>query len=247
MVIAGARASVFTGKSALVRAAAARLCELASECIADHGRFSVALAGGSTPADLYRHLAGPAGSTVDWSKVHFFFGDERSVGPVHPDSNYRMAHECLFGPASIPEANIHRIEGERPPSEAAKHYERALQAAFDLDPGQHPRFDLILLGLGPDSHTASLFPGTPALDVEDRLVVANPVAKLSTERITLTAPVLNAAARVWFVVTGAAKADAVAQVLTGDRDPRLRPAQLVQVAEGDLRWWLDEAAAANLA
>jgi 6-phosphogluconolactonase len=246
LVLGGARAEVFADKSALVEAAAGRLTTLARECIADRGRFTIALAGGSTPADLYRRLAHPEGSALDWTKVHFFFGDERSVGPVHPDSNYRMAHECLFGPASVPEANIHRIEAERPPSEAAAEYEKTLRSAFGMQGDDPPCFDLVLLGLGADAHTASLFPNTSALDVKDRLVVANAVPKLSTNRITLTATVLNAAAHVWFVVAGASKAQAVHDVLLGDPHPHERPAQLISVPGGELIWWLDEPAAASL-
>ncbi len=199
------------------------------------------LAGGSTPKAAYGILARDYAETVDWGRVHAFFGDERTVPPGHEDSNYRMAREALLD--RVPVGGVHRMRGELPPDEAAASYEEELRAFFG-DEGP-PRFDLILLGLGEDGHTASLFPETSALEVTDRLVVANPVLKLDTTRITLTAPVLNAARAVIFLVAGESKAEALKEVLEGDADPRRYPAKLVQPADGPT-WMVDRSAAQRL-
>ena len=199
------------------------------------------LAGGSTPKAAYEILARDYAEAIDWGRVHAFFGDERTVPPDHEDSNYRMAREALLD--HVPVGGVHRIRGELPPDEAAASYEGELRAFFEgEDP---PRFDLILLGLGEDGHTASLFPETSALEVTDRLVVANPVLKLDTTRITLTAPVLNAAHDVSFLVAGGGKAEALKEVIEGDADPRAYPAKLVG-PPGGLTWMVDRAAASML-
>jgi 6-phosphogluconolactonase len=176
---------------------------------------------------------------LDWSKVHVFFGDERTVPPEHEDSNYRMAYEALL--SRVPVGSVHRMRGELPPAEAAASYEEELRECFG--PDEPPSFDLILLGLGEDGHTASLFPETSALDVTDRWVVANPVLKLETTRLTLTIPAINAAKAVTFLVAGEGKAEALKEILEGDADPRAYPAKFVRPERGDLTWMVDRAAA----
>jgi 6-phosphogluconolactonase len=176
--------------------------------------------------------------------LHFFWGDERHVPPDHPRSNYRMAYETLFAPASIPGENIHRVCGEEPDAAlAAEKYEQDLRAFFGLEAGQLPQFDCILLGLGSDGHTASLFPGTEALHETNRLVTANWVEKFKTYRITLTVPVLNHADLVVFLVSGAEKAEALKEVLQGDYRPDRFPAQLIRPGPEKLRWIVDREAA----
>jgi 6-phosphogluconolactonase len=212
------------------------------------GQFTVALSGGSTPRAFHTLLAAPPyRDQVDWSQVQFYWGDDRHVTPDDPDSNFRMARETLLDNVPIREAQIHRMHTEmEDASAAAALYEDELKQEFGLRPGQLPRFDLIYLGMGPDGHTASLFPHTEALNVRDRLVVANYVPKLSTTRITLTAPVLNAAATVAFLVAGQDKADVLDAVLQGPRHPEEYPSQLIATEDGALYWLLDQAAAAKL-
>jgi 6-phosphogluconolactonase len=199
------------------------------------------LAGGSTPKTTYEILARDYAGQIDWANVHVFFGDERAVPPDHGDSNYRMARETLLD--HVPVGSVHRMQGELPPDEAAEAYEQDLLDFFGSE--GLPRFDLILLGTGPDGHTASLFPETSALEVHERLVVANPVLKLDTTRITLTVPVLNAARAVCFLVAGESKARPVAEILEGNPDPREYPASLIQPQDGP-EWMLDQAAASGL-
>jgi 6-phosphogluconolactonase len=212
------------------------------------GRFSVALSGGSTPKALHNLLAAPPyRDRVDWSKVHFYWGDERTVPPDSPESNFRMARETLLDKVPIREEQIHRIRAELDPATAAALYEDELRQNFHLAVGQLPRLDLIYLGMGPDGHTASLFPHTAALHVTDRLVTANDVPQLNTTRITMTAPVLNNGATVASLVAGQDKAEALAHVLEGPRDPETYPAQLIAPTDGELYWLVDRAAAAQLA
>jgi len=227
---------IFEGPQDLAEGAAEAFAEEAAESIKEKGRFTVALAGGSTPRALYELLATGYRDALDWSKVHVFFGDERTVPPDHEDSNYRMAHEALL--SRVPVSSVHRMRGELDPGEAAALYEEELTAFFDGP----PRFDLVLLGIGEDGHTASLFPRTPALDVRDRWVVENPVEKLGTTRITLTAPAINAARKVAFLVAGEGKAEALREILEGDADPRDYPAKLVHPPDGP-DWFVDRAAA----
>lgn len=235
----------------LFRAAADEFTRAAREAVAARGRFSVALAGGTTPRAAYALLAEddarqPA-RCLSWDKVHFFFGDERHVPPSHPDSNYRMAQEALFSRVAVPEANIHRIEAELEAAQAADGYQELLRTHFALKPGEWPRFDLVLLGMGPDGHTASLFPGSPALAETTRLVAANWVEKFRAFRITLTFPVLNHAAEVLFLVSGADKAEMLRNLLRGDPAGATYPAQRVRPQAGRLLWYADQAAAARLA
>jgi 6-phosphogluconolactonase len=230
--------SVYESPEDLAEVAAQAFASKAAEAIEERGRFAVVLAGGSTPKAAYEILARDTAGTIAWNDVHVFFGDERSVPPDHEDSNYRMAREALLDHVSA--GGVHRMRGELPPDEAASSYEDELRGFFGAE--GHPRFDLILLGIGGDGHTASLFPETPALEVTDRWVVANPVPKLDTIRITLTAPVLNAARAVNFLVAGESKAGALKEILEGDADPRRYPAKLV-TPPGGPTWLVDRTAA----
>jgi 6-phosphogluconolactonase len=223
----------------LAEASARDFAARTQETIDERGRFAVALAGGSTPKATYEVLARDYANELDWSRVHVYFGDERTVPPDHEDSNYRMAYETLL--SHVPVGSVHRMRGELPPDEAAAAYEEELRAFF----GQVdiPGLDLILCGLGEDGHTLSLFPETAALDVNDRWVVANPVLKLGTTRLTLTIPALNVSRAVTFVVAKESKAEALKEVLEGDADPRAYPAKLVRPESRDLTWMVDRAAA----
>jgi 6-phosphogluconolactonase len=224
----------------LAEAAARAFVGSAAEAIAERGRFAVALAGGSTPKATYEVLARDHAGDVDWPNVHAFFGDERTVPPDHEESNYRMAREALLD--LVPVGAVHRMRGELPPHEATASYEEELNEFFG---GVPPVLDLVMLGIGEDGHTASLFPRTAALGVTDRLAVANPVPKLETTRLTLTVPVLNAAREVRFLVAGAGKAKALAEILEGDADPREYPTKLVRPPGGPT-WMVDRAAAGAL-
>jgi 6-phosphogluconolactonase len=212
--------------------------------VKSRGRFTVALAGGSTPKGFYSLLA--RNPTLPWDGMYFFFGDERHVPPDDPESNYRMARETLLAKIPIPDGNVFRIPAENPDaSQAALSYEQTLRQFFQTPPGSFPRLDLILLGMGPDGHTASLFPGTKALEERSRLVVANWVEKFKTDRITLTLPVLNNGAVVMFAVSGQDKAAALNEVLEGSQPAELFPSKLVRPANGKLIWLVDRAAAAG--
>lgn len=224
----------------LAEAAAKDFTHKAALAIEERGRFAVALAGGSTPKATYESLARNHAGEIEWSKVHAFLGDERTVPPDHADSNYRMASEALL--EHVPIGSVHRMRGELDPEEAAREYEEELRDFF----GEYPRFDLIHLGIGEDGHTASLFPRTKALDAADHLVVSNPVEKLETIRLTLTAPVINAARSVVFLVAGEGKAEALKEILGGDADPRDYPSKLIQPTAGGSKWMVDEAAASLL-
>ncbi len=226
----------------LFQAAAAEFIALASTAIRDHRKFTVALSGGSTPKSLYSVLAR---SALPWDKIFFFWSDERHVPPDHPESNYRMAKEALLSKVPVPPENIFRVRAEEKDANVvAKDYEEALRSFFGLRPGEFPRFDLILLGLGPDGHTASLFPNTAALNETKLLVVANWVEKFKANRITFTYPVLNNAACVIFLVSGADKADMVRTVLEDGRADL--PSQRVHPVNGRLLWLLDKGAASKL-
>ncbi|MCA1730101.1 MAG: 6-phosphogluconolactonase [Actinobacteria bacterium] len=221
----------------LSEAAASVFVEEARRAVEESGRFAVALAGGSTPKKAYEILASEYGEPedLDWSRVHVFFGDERTVPPDHEDSNYRMARGALL--CHVPVGSVHRMRGELDPPEAAALYEEELKSFF----GGPPRFDLILLGIGEDGHTASLFPGTPALDAHDRWTVENPVEKLGAIRLTLTVPAINAARKIIFLVAGEGKAEVLEKILEGDADPHNYPAKLIQ-PEGGAVWMADRAA-----
>jgi 6-phosphogluconolactonase len=236
---------IFETPEEVAHAAAESFLAIAIASISAEGRFSVALAGGSTPRRAYQLLATEEyRNRIDWSRVHLFFGDERCVPPTHADSNYRMASEAMMSLLPIPSRNVHRIAGEGDAVANASLYEDDLRTFFDGAPW--PRLDLVLLGMGDDGHTASLFPETTALQERQAWVAANWVPKLNTFRITLTAPAINHAANVVFVVTGANKARRLPQVLRGARDPLKLPSQLINPEAGSLVWLLDKAAAALL-
>jgi 6-phosphogluconolactonase len=237
---------VFQSAEEVALAAAERFVEHARDSIHDHKEFSVALSGGSTPRRMYELLATDRfRARVEWSRVHIFFGDERMVHSKHPESNYRMAHEALISHVPIPPENVHPINGVGDATANAKLYEAELRQFFSGL--QWPRFDLVLLGLGKDGHTASLFPKTTALGDTRAWVVANWVEDFQTYRITLTAPAINAAANVEFLVTGTDKAPALAAVLEGPADPEHLPAQLIKPESSSLRWLVDAQAASKLA
>lgn len=240
-----AEVRVFPSAGRVQRAAAEIFADAAVEAGRARGRFTVALAGGSTPRGAYELLARePLRGRVPWADVHVFWGDERHVPPDHPDSNYRMAREALLAHVPLTEGNVHRIPAENPDTSAtAATYEQTLRRLFTTSAGRAPRFDLILLGMGPDGHTASLFPGGRAVEERERLVVAEHVEGVGGWRITLTLPVLNAAARVVFLVTGAEKAAALATVLGPEGARSGLPAALVRPSEGRLSWLVDAPAA----
>lgn len=228
--------------AAVAQAAADRFVALARSSIAANGQFTVALSGGSTPkATLARLIDQP----IDWAQVEVFWGDERCVSPEDADSNYRMACEALLNHVPIPEQNVHRMQGEINPTQAASNYTAELRAVFGRS--EWPRFDLILLGLGTDAHTASLFPGTGAIHEEQRWVIGHFVEQLKAYRITLTPPVINHAKHVIFLVAGADKAAALQAVLShAPFDPDQFPAQIVQPVTGAVTWLIDQSSAAEL-
>lgn len=230
--------------SALYHAAAEEFVRRAEEAVHARGRFTVALSGGSTPRGVHGVLASePFRSRVAWEGVEFFWGDERHVPPDHPDSNYRMAWETLLSKVPVPPEHVHRVPAENADAgQAAADYERTLREFFNLSPGEWPRFDLVFLGMGPEGHTASLFPGSPALHEEQRLVAAPWVEKFNTFRITLTSPALNHSAAVAFLVSGAEKAETVRAVLEGPHQPDELPAQAIRPVDGELLWLIDRAA-----
>jgi 6-phosphogluconolactonase len=236
---------IVQGSEALARKAAERFIGLAAKARQEHRPFKVALAGGNTSAALYRALSSSYRTQVTWPNIEFFFGDDRAVPPDHPDSNFRLASESLFRPAGIPSRQIHRMRGEMEDLDAAAElYSEELGpwATDDL-----PRFDLVLLGMGPDGHTASLFPNSAILEERTRWVV--PVfdsPKPPPRRLTLTLPVLNAPHQVIFLVSGKDKAPAVHEVLKGNAPGAQYPAKLVRPGTGRLLWLLDQEAASSL-
>jgi 6-phosphogluconolactonase len=231
----------------LFQAAAEEVIRAATDAVAKRGRFAIALSGGSTPKNLYTLIAANASASLPWDRMFFFWGDERHVPPDDADSNYRMAKETLLSKIAVPPANIFPLPAENPDaSAAAETYEETLRKFFALAPGEFPRFDLILLGMGPDGHTASLFPETAALQEKSRLVVANWVEKLHASRITFTLPVLNAARCVAFLVSGTDKAAVLHEVLEGNAPAEKYPSKLVRPSDGRLIWFVDRAAASEL-
>lgn len=225
--------------------AAAKFIEIGNPAIKNSGRFTVALAGGSTPKALYRLLTTKEySSRIDWRKVFFFFGDERNVAPDDEESNFRMANENLLHPLQIPAENIFRWQTELGDAEkTADTYQETVVKFFDLANGKLPRFDLILLGMGDDGHTASLFPFSNALNETEKIAVSNRVEKLDTIRLTLTFPAINNAANVIFLIGGAAKAGALKEVLEGAPQPEKFPSQNVEPTNGNVFWLVDAPAA----
>jgi len=215
--------------------------------VAQRGLFTIALSGGSTPKSLFNLLATNARTVLPWDRMFFFWGDERHVPPTDPESNYRMAEETMLSKIPVAAGNVLRIAAENPDAAAAAEaYEQTLRKFFALEPGQFPRFDLILLGMGPDGHTASLFPDSAGLKEKSRLVIANWVEKFKTFRLSLTLPVLNASACVAFLVSGTDKAPALHAVLEGDGSGEQYPSKLVRPVDGKLIWLVDRAAASAL-
>lgn len=232
---------VFPNLEALSREAARDLTENIAATAAEAGRFTLVLAGGSTPRALYRLLASEHRDQIPWAQVHLFWGDERYVPQDDPRSNYRLAREALLDHVPIPPEHVHPMPTDFPdPDAAARAYEDMLRSRFA---SPWPRFDAVLLGLGTDGHTASLFPGSPALEEQERWVAAVRAPVEPSLRLTLTLPVLNHAAHVSFLVAGEDKAPALHRVLAGAPHPRTCPAAGVRPHSGDLIWWVDSAAA----
>ncbi len=238
---------IFDHAEQLARAAAEGFVESAQKAIARSGRLVVALAGGSTPKRLYRLLADkPYSQQIDWSRVLVLWSDERTVGPEHPESNYKMAWDALLCRVPIDPTRVLRMPGEaKDIDQAAADYQQRIAAALDVsDHGAAPCLDLILLGIGEDGHTASLFPYTAALDEQHRWVVANHVPQKNMKRLTMTLPILNRAKRIFFLVTGANKAGVLREILEGPCEAARFPAQAVQPTDGQLVWMADRDAAA---
>lgn len=234
-----AEAIVYADLSTLIAGAADFVAERAAEAIAARGSFNIALSGGNTPRPVYQRLAAAA---VDWARVHVFFGDERCVPPDDAESNYRMARTALIDHVAIPAENVHRMRGEDPPEAAAEAYAIELREAL----GKGGRLDLVLLGLGPDGHTASLFPGLAAVTETERAAMAAYVEFVGMWRLTLTPPTINAARRVAFLVSGDDKAEILHRVLQGPSQPVVLPAQCIRPSERPPLWLIDAAAAAKL-
>jgi 6-phosphogluconolactonase len=245
---ANAEVRILRDASAIAKRAAEEFIKSLNTGAKAKGSFSVSLSGGSTPKALYTLLVSEAlRSQLPWDRMHLFFGDERHVEPTHPDSNFRMANEAMISKAKLKPEQVHRIKAENPDTEqAAREYEQELRSHFHLADGQAPPFDLVLLGMGNEGHTLSLFPGTKALRDNGRLVVRNWVGKLYAERVTLTAPAVNNAAQVIFMVAGADKALALKGVLEGPYEPEQLPAQLIDPRHGRLLWLVDTAAGGML-
>jgi len=240
---------VVADTDALAARAAQQFVEVAEAAVAARGRARIAISGGSTPKAAFKLLADPAQpwfKRMPWSQLELFWVDERCVPPDHPDSNYRMTKEAMLDHVPLAPEQIHRMEGELVPEIAAAHYESLLRNAFRLEGAETPRFDLVQLGMGPDGHTASLFPHSAALHEIGRLAVANHVENKDAWRITLTSPVINQGAQVFFLIGGADKADILNQVFTGPRDTGRLPSQLIRPASGILTLILDKASAALL-
>jgi 6-phosphogluconolactonase len=238
---------IFESADQVAEAAAESFAWRAQQAIGSSQEFNVALSGGSTPVRLFKLLAGASyRGRIHWDGVHFFWGDERTVPPDHPDSNFGATGEALLSKLEIPRQNVHRIQAELgDPEEAAALYEAELRRHFGLAEGEFPRFDLAFLGMGADGHTASLFPGTGATEERRRLVIALWVEKLDAHRITLTCPVFNNAACIVFVVTGREKAETLREVVEGAAEPTpppRYPAQLIRPESGEVHWYVDRAA-----
>jgi|SRR5579862_5606697 len=235
--------------AAIAKRAAQLLVEIATKAVSQKGSFDLVLSGGSTPKTLYSLLVSDLAlhSQLPWDKMHIFFGDERHVGPDDSQSNFHMASEAMISKSPLKPEQVFRMKGEYEESEqAAEEYGQAIREHFKLSDGQFPRFDLVLLGMGPEGHVASLFPGTKALRENRRIAVHNWVGKVLMDRITLTAPAINNAANVICMVTGAEKAQALAAVLEHVYEPEQLPAQLIQPTNGSLLWLVDTAAGSLL-
>ena len=241
--------SVWPSPGEVATAAAQFFADAVTHAAATKGVARVAISGGTTPKAMFALLADPAQpfrAAVPWAKLELYWVDERCVPPTDAESNYRMTNEALLSKVPLPAGQVHRMEGELDPEEAASRYESVLRDSMKLEGAETPVFDLLLLGMGDDGHTASLFPHTEGLHEMSRLVIANHVPQKDTWRISLTWPVVNQARQVCFLIEGAAKSKVLAEVLTGPRDPERLPSQLIRPASGSLRFLLDEAAASEL-
>jgi 6-phosphogluconolactonase len=237
----------YPDSTSLAHGAAELFVLLSKQAIATQGRFTVALSGGATPREFYNLLAHePYASQVEWAHVHFFWGDERCVPPEHPNSNLHMAREALLNHVPVSAENIHAMQGDIDPAQAAAEYEQRLRIFFASSSNTPPRFDLILLGIGDDGHTASLFPVTAAVHEPTRWVVGHFVEKLNAWRLTMTPPIINAAANVVFVVAGKSKAEALRDILNGPYQPDTLPAQAIHPITNQAIWLMDEDAATLL-
>ncbi|MEA3327739.1 MAG: 6-phosphogluconolactonase [Chloroflexota bacterium] len=236
---------IFRDSQALANAAAELFIKLAEQSVRDQGRFSVALSGGNTPSTLYQVLANPENQErLNWAGIHLFWGDERHVPPDHKESNYRKIRETLLDRIAIPEENVHRVKAEMEERLAALSYEQVLR---DFFVGQWPRFDLILLGLGEDGHTASLFPHSAGLKEEERWFIPNYAPKREKMRLTLTKNAINAAKNIAVLVSGASKAGILAEVLRESDNLVDTPIQLILPRDGEMIWLLDNQSASQLA
>lgn len=249
-MIGRTKIKIFPDLQLLAQAAAEQFVQKAGQAVQARGIFSATLSGGSTPHQLYRLLASsPFSERVDWSRTHLFWGDERCVPPDHPNSNYLKARELLLTRVPMPPGNVHRIPAEMPPQKAAEDYEETLLQFFsslaDDEGREQASFDLVLLGVGDDGHTASLFPGSDAIHEKTRWVRALYVDKLAAWRITLTPALLNRARCILFMAAGAGKSDILQHIIYGTHQPERYPAQIIQAEKGELLWMLDKAAAAQ--
>ncbi len=236
---------------ALTLSLASDIVDMAAKAVADHGSFSFALSGGNTPKALYSALSSaPLKYEMPWKKTFFFFGDERCVSRSSPESNYRMVDEAMFKPVPVRTENIFSLlNPEIDPKQSALDYETRMRKFFCLDAGEFPRFDLVLLGLGDDGHTASLFPDTEALTETERLCTENFVPKFDCYRITMTLPVINNAKNIVFMVSGSGKADVLSHIIceqSAEKENVTYPSQLVEPKNGKLKWYLDQEAASKL-
>ena len=235
---------IFPDSSTLTRYVAERIARLAQATLEHNETFSIALSGGSTPKPIYHLLATEFREALDWERIHLFWGDERCVAPDDPQSNYRMVKEVLIDAIRIPEDNIHRMHGEDDPNQAAMAYEEEILRFFD---NPEELFDLNLLGMGDDGHTASLFPGTKAVHEDERLVIAHHIDSLQMSRITLTRVGILRSMNIMFIVSGSKKAQVLREVLSGADDPDRYPSQVIARSNhAHLVWAIDEAAASQL-
>lgn len=234
---------------AVATAAAELFADAAKAAVAARGRARIAISGGSTPKAMFTLLADPAGpflKSVPWEKLDLYWVDERCVSPTDAESNYRMTNEAMLSKVPLAAERVHRMEGELDPEVAASRYESTLRNTFKLEGAETPTFDLILLGMGDDGHTASLFPHTEGINELSRLVIANHVPQKDTWRITLTWPVINQGRQVAFLIEGQEKAQILHEVLQGPYDVETKPSQLIRPASGKLLYLLDAAAASKL-
>jgi 6-phosphogluconolactonase len=239
---------VFENVDELSRIAAKKIVRRAQEAVENKGIFTIALSGGSTPKKLFALLAEePFRSQMPWTATHFFFGDERHVAPDNEESNFRMANETMFSKINeLPKENIHRVLAEKEATHAARDYEANLHEFFDSDENEFPRFDLILLGMGADGHTASLFPGSKALAENSRYFVENWIEKFAAFRLTLTFPVINNARSILFLIGGAEKSTVLSEILSNNAAEAPYPVQRIKPTKGELLWLLDEGAAGQI-